>query len=453
MKIDKNIIQVNQFWKKSYLWTLSFSELDRIARLTFRTDWEDMLFQRDEEAWRVREIAKYISNEINNLDVPLFSTPLVLWINTGNYYEYWESEYVEITNTDTQNIIKLEITSNVVKNAIIVDWQHRYKWLKRYFADNPNKNKDDLDIPVIFLFDYDLYELGKIFININFKQKPVNKSLYYDIFGSLPRPVSEIKIAHLLVQDLNSENGPLTWVVKMLGKWQGLISQSFLVEKLVELLNKSWVWLDKYNFLYETYKDRDENENVDLEIRVTEEYLEIKNFLFSYFEIIKSKFSNYTYEKSDDKLQAKWIIFKTTWIGALMRLIEDFYINNKQDELDTYFSKILSEGEELFSTGSNGKFSWAGSEWLQLKLYKTLAQKIFYWSAKEKIRKAIHDNFNVWEDFSFKDIHNKTIDSLKESYPNNNFLEAKLLQTLQSVRDEWDIEFVAWTRWKYKRLK
>ena len=81
----------------------------------------------------------------------------------------------------------------------------------------------------------------------------------------------------------------------MLGKGNGLLSQSFLVEKIVDLLNKSSVWLDDYNSLHDYYKDRDENENVDNQIRSRDEYMRIKEFLFEYFKTIKTKFLDYTY--------------------------------------------------------------------------------------------------------------------------------------------------------------
>lgn len=432
---------------------MSFKELDQIAKITARTDGNDGFFQRDEEAWKVKEIAEYIEKEMSAKDVPLFSTPIVLGIEDGYYDENWWGtvSVMDYERSHGGHEIILEITENVRNCAIIVDGQHRYKWLKKFFEKYPGINQEDIDIPVIFLFNYDLYELGKIFININFKQKPVNKSLYYDIFGSLPRPVSEIKIAHLLVQDLNNADAPLFWVIKMLGKGNGLLSQSFLVEKIVDLLNKSSVWLDDYNSLHDYYKDRDENENVDNQIRSRDEYMRIKEFLFEYFKTIKTKFLDYTYTQGwDSKIESKWIIFKTTWIGALMRLIEDFYINKKQYQLGEMFSKIENEANVYFWLGSD--FAGAGSEWLQLKLYKALSQKIFYGSAKDNVKNAIQSNYRVGDEFLFRDIHSKTIKSLEESYPNNNFLEAKLLQTLQVLRDQGDIEFVSGTRWKYKRL-
>ena len=38
------------------------------------------------------------------------------------------------------------------------------------------------------LLGFDKWEQGKVFADVNFNQKPVNKSLYYDIFGSYPDP-------------------------------------------------------------------------------------------------------------------------------------------------------------------------------------------------------------------------------------------------------------------------
>lgn len=59
------------------------------------------------------------------------------------------------------------------------------------------------------LVNYDLWEQSQVFINVNFKQKPVNKSLYYEVFGSEYQDQANdpkrnvIYHAHTLVRRMN----------------------------------------------------------------------------------------------------------------------------------------------------------------------------------------------------------------------------------------------------------
>lgn len=63
------------------------------------------------------------------------------------------------------------------------------------------------------------FEQAKFFI----EQKPVNRSIYYDIFGSAPGELSEIKLAHDLTLHLNNnENSPIRGMIKLLGRGNGL---------------------------------------------------------------------------------------------------------------------------------------------------------------------------------------------------------------------------------------
>lgn len=439
--MEIKLIEINQYWKKSYLWKLSFDELDKLAKLTLRNDdWKDELFQRQEESWKVNKILEYMSVE---KETPVFSTPIVLWINIEEYNENAEDNKIEFSDSI------LKIHDNISKVALIVDWQHRYRWMDKYFKQFPEK-KENFEIPVVFLLNYDNYELWEIFININFTAKPVNKSLFYDIFWSLPWWITEIKIAHLLVKNMQEDQeSPLFWTIKVLWKWSWLFSQAFAVEKIVSLLKKNSVWFKSYLNIKNRFENYENNNNIDLDIKKTEEYIKIKDFLFNYFSIIKKLFADYSYEiTSDNKIVQKWILFKTTWMWALFRLIEDFFINWKENEIESLLSKTIWDSEILFWPVWKYWKSW--SEWNQVKLYKELATKIFNNSQKEIVRKWII-TFNIWEEFEYRKIYNKVIKDLQEKYPDNKFLEAKILQLLQILRDEWFLEFV-W-KWVYKLLK
>jgi len=117
-------------------------------------------------------------------------------------------------------------------------------------------------------------------------------------------------------------------------------------------------------------------------------FLEIPDFLFTYFEAIEFNYSKSWPQKEirDEVLvysayNYESVLCKTTGIGAYFRLIKDIYPlvkdlnkNEAKDVLNTLFSKIKPEiSVKLFS--KLGEYGQSGSEGLQVKLYKHLKYK------------------------------------------------------------------------------
>src|SRR5690606_14988011 len=114
------------------------------------------------------------------------------------------------------------------KNTLIVDGQHRLAAMLKLYEDassdkirigryslqqkypdltnNIVQNRlTSFELNCTLLIGFDLWEQGKVFADVNFNQKPVNKSLYYDIFGSYPDPdKNDIFLAHMLALHLNN---------------------------------------------------------------------------------------------------------------------------------------------------------------------------------------------------------------------------------------------------------
>lgn len=227
------------------------------------------------------------------------------------------------------------------------------------------------------LLDFDVWEQGKVFADVNFNQKPVNKSLYYDIFGSFPDTENnDLYIAHQWVVYLNNNpNSPFYKKVKMLGNGEGYISQAFLVESFFPLLRRNGIWNDVLNNF------------------VNNKYLSDKPIIFIevYFNILKELFQDYWPVDSNKSSSYKNILFKTTGIAALIMLIRDIYPNvvnyidkNNIDELSMmikkeFFNKegnLKLNGKKLFS--DDGDFSKGAGKGLQSKLYKRLAFNLGY---------------------------------------------------------------------------
>ena len=101
------------------------------------------------------------------------------------------------------------------------------------------KQVSEFEIPISLLVDFDLEEQAMVFATVNFKQKPVQRSFYYDIFGAFEsEKITPISFSHELAIHLNnSEKSPLRGMIKLLGTGPGLISQAFLVARLEPLLD------------------------------------------------------------------------------------------------------------------------------------------------------------------------------------------------------------------------
>lgn len=127
---------------------------------------------------------------------------------------------------------------------IVIDGQHR---LGGYFINKDN-SVQDMEIPIILLFGPSLSVCSKIFIDINGNQKPVDKSLIYDLTSVLEdefdkdrlkdKEIKSIRDCHKIIKTLYSDQkSPLYKQIRMLGTGEGAVSQAFLVEMLYPLIN------------------------------------------------------------------------------------------------------------------------------------------------------------------------------------------------------------------------
>jgi DGQHR domain-containing protein len=324
-------------------------------------------------------------------------------------------KYVEEFDTikDTEDEIGVFLDQNLVpgtkklvnvllpkrKLGLIVDGQHRMAGLNNlYEAALNNELKvgrkplidvypqltsriviseiEKFEFQCTILLGYDLWEQGKIFADVNFNQKPVNKSLYYDIFGSYPdNDKNEIFLAHMLTLHLNKSNkSVLQNKIKLLGKGEGMFSQAFFVEALMPLFRDGEIW---EGIPYDYANDGDSHKF-------------LPKFFRAYFSSLKKNFTRY-WPTEDENTSHKYkkVMLKTTGAGALIKLIPHLYkdisktldIESVEESylekvFDDRFKQISDKGATYFS--SDGEFGGAGSKGLQNKLYIKIATDMGY---------------------------------------------------------------------------
>lgn len=130
-------------------------------------------------------------------------------------------------------------------NAILViDGQHRLKGLE----ECDSMLQDGYDLLVAFVIGLDRSVIAKQFYTINYEQKPVNKSLLYQLTGEFSRDINELAFMHNIVKLLNElYESPFYSRVKMLGvtpknldfdsKQKLSISQAFLVDSMIRFIS------------------------------------------------------------------------------------------------------------------------------------------------------------------------------------------------------------------------
>jgi DGQHR domain-containing protein len=204
MEVDAiEVVQVED--KPFYLFSIKAQDLIDIAYFTPREIDRETGIQRPYSESRGREIAEYLDSEgallANNVIVSL----------DGSHATYSDGK---LTITRRPNV------------AFVIDGQHRL----RAFA---NATKPDFPLAVSGFIDLSLADITDLFVKINYYQKPVNKSLVYDLLGIKPDLFPEYAEAHRVTEQLNDTVGsPWFGRIKMLGVGKGIITQATFINGL-----------------------------------------------------------------------------------------------------------------------------------------------------------------------------------------------------------------------------
>jgi DGQHR domain-containing protein len=373
---------------------IPFVELNKNALFTQKVLYDDIVsdrnlsevdgnadyYQRRLDPKRLKEIKKYIYNSIldekDNIAVSaLFPTAMILAV-----------EHEDIPEINDE-IVDIEFDKK--QRLYIVDGQHRLMAMRQLYEDLNRYIFRDDDEQYIFdyissykfnctiLVNYDIWEQGQVFINVNFKQKPVNRSLYYDVYGAEyiesndPKHLERNKIylAHELTRFMNEYSGsPFYKNIKMLGTGKGYVSQSFFVEALLPLFKDTGIWYF------------DPNSKI-IQYDILNAY---KSELFNFYNIVAESFSKYWGVNENNKVN---LICKTTGVGAFTRLMSVLHRQLSKDVIaktyatppgmvcndyvaliKNYMSPLIDKQYDLFGKDSNyGKTGGKGMEDALLK--------------------------------------------------------------------------------------
>ena len=342
-------------------------------------------YQRQLNLEHLKEIKRYLAStilsEMNGKRIDaIFPTSVLI---------AYSSEDIRIK--DNEDVIDIDIPDGVY----VVDGQHRLKaMIELYKGVTPpshillDGNKrvkaylENYKFNCTILVNYDLWEQARIFADINFKQKKVSKSLYYEIYGMnysedpLQWRQNAVFLAHSLVAYLNVNRlSPIRGNVKMLGsKDKGFISQSFLVEALLRHISSPrGIWY------YDPMRTK-----VDKALLIG-----MAGETLSYFTVVHQVFGD-MWPSSDGK--HKSIICKTTGMGALLRLMGDIHRilpanifdtiksrdaigidNGYVENVTKIMAKLKPHEARLFSIEQGvGEFNGTGGKGLEGALYKEM---------------------------------------------------------------------------------
>ena len=189
-------------------------------------------YQRFLDERRAVEIADYIKTPL-----ALLPNSIILAVNVS-------LDENEVLQRDSDGTVVIRLPKNI-SSAVILDGQHRVA----SFAYLDATQKSQLEVVVTFLIGIPFYQQAEIFAVINGKQKPVNKSIIFDLFGYAPlSSAKEEKLYEGLMavsrfcshiaRILNQfEDSPWSGQIKMRCPGDiGLISQAAVVEYLTGLV-------------------------------------------------------------------------------------------------------------------------------------------------------------------------------------------------------------------------
>jgi DGQHR domain-containing protein len=403
---------------------IKFKQLNDIFKLTERKEnvidpfdntllslsKNDEQFQRQLSNKKLKEIQSYLQEEIAQIEkgksLGMFPSSVILYnrayelddlrFEEPNDVKLDEKDEVVLTeeiifNSYTENLdccfyirdnknsdlYKLYIPNNR-NTTLIVDGQHRFFGTKILYNNSKDadtrKIVEEFEFIITYLVGFDIYEVGQIFATVNFNQKPVNRSLYFDIFGSAPQTdrdgtlQNDIRLAHDLALHLNNnETSPVNSMIKLLGKGYGMFSQAFFVSNMLKVF-KTGIW---NNYLIDYVNSGNEFRN-------------IAKFMKSYFQALHEAYPSSWAEKVDKNgnlvysaYYYPYVLCKTTGLGAYFRLIKYIFpligedTEKFKEEILNIFKNISDdEAKELFS--KSGPYGGAGSEGLQDKLFRHL---------------------------------------------------------------------------------
>lgn len=287
-------------YKKSDSMDKASDYLNQLAKRGIELKSSPEGIQRRLQIGRINEIKDYLSSSNNNF----FPNSILLAADVSKIddfdNEYFKYEQQETGYFDLPDTIRFTV----------IDGQHRLAGL----FTSEEKLISEFELVAILLFNVSISTAAKLFADINGKQKPVNRSLIYDLYEEIETvELHELKRIHGIAEKFyTNDKSPLYRQIKMLGIGNGAISQAFFIDYTLAALKKA---------------------NID--DKITQE---IYNHLFLYFRAFQKVFPEdwpvplgITSVDELDRFADEVLIkkrsqlAKTNGFGAILRLFPEVY--------------------------------------------------------------------------------------------------------------------------------
>ena len=337
-----NYIKLEQHVGDLFLVKMKATQVANIAASKTRKSYNDNSgIQRKLDPHRIKSIAKFCKTKN-----AMFPTPIILSAS---------SDYFVINEKESTLTIP-SIGEDENKFCSIVDGQHRLEGLKESGVI------EKFELLVSFVFDTDPSRDASLFSIINGNQKPVSRSLIYDLYG-LSRSRTVEKTCNKVMRSLNGEDdtkSELNGKIKMLGykdefSQNGIVSQAAMIKNLMKLIT-----------------DKSERDNIDIEFGRELKQLDSRQYIF------RENFIN----GNDEFIIQENVDFFNSWMKRLSEVKEKYNINeNKQFEKTIGFSVSYRILRILYVGWEDGKeytSRYIEDQYLKKDYYPIGNRKDFY---------------------------------------------------------------------------
>jgi len=327
--------------------------------------------QRKQSKERMKEIGDYISDPNS-----LFPNAIIINLRKKEETDFSATRETSWLEFDEKNSLLRFDEHKVV--ATVIDGQHRLGGFN--YTKNKDYYLDNYELVVSIMIDLDIAVQAEMFSTINGKQRPVSKSVLYDLSELSESEYTELVTSHLIVKWFNVDfNSPLKDKIKMLGDGYGTISQSAFIDALSPLFSLKTRYSKntrQFPIFYREY--------------INKSYSEIMQKLFDYFTLFEKYFKNewnYITVRKDD---VRYILNKTTGITGLLiaypviykSLLEEGEYDSQKLEI---YIKRLKENHFDFSSDKYPGGSSSNQNKLADNLLETLFSKNEISELKERL--------------------------------------------------------------------
>lgn len=359
-------IQINQSLGNFFIAKIKAKKLLEISTsLIARYDENGILSgnQRKLDEKKLKAIANFLAS-----DDMCFPTSIIVAANInecGQIIEDEEKRWKISASDEKKDIYNITIPETTETSALIIDGQHRLNAFK-YVEDS---NLMETELLCSIFFDLPTPYQAYLFATINGNQKPVDKSLSLDLFGSnIENEPKEKwnpeKLAVYLTRRFNfSESSPLHKCIKLAPDTKALgsdtskllLSTSAMVSGILKLISKNpqkdrdFMAMKKNKFFGDdSRKALDDDGAVLRKLFLNCKDEEIYTILYNYFTKVKKLLL--------DNQPSDSVLKKTIGILVLFDILK-LLLKNGRENFEEEINKItnLDYSDKLFSLSGGGR--------------------------------------------------------------------------------------------------